>query len=189
MHPPEPSADAHPPARSPVDPAALSTADFDYELPPELVAQRPAARRDESRLLVLDRTRGVLEHRLFRDLVEYLAAGDVLVLNETRVFPARLYGTCRGRKVEALLVRPEGDEALPVWLAMLRPGRKLHPGDRIGTGGEIALEVLGGEAPGEGLRRVRVHGAPAVIEALERQGQMPLPPYIRRAADEDDRAR
>jgi S-adenosylmethionine:tRNA ribosyltransferase-isomerase len=72
---------------------------------------------------------------------------------------------------------------------MLRPGRKLRPGDRIETGGEIALEVLGGEAPGDGLRRVRVHGAPAVIEALERQGEMPLPPYIRRAADEDDRER
>lgn len=181
--------DADPAIRPPAleGPEGLRTGDFDYDLPPDRIAQRPAPRRDESRLLVLDRAHEGCVHRLFRDLPEHISPGDVLVLNETRVFPARLRGTVRGRRVEALLVRP--DEGEGVWLAMLRPGRRLRAGDRIETAGEIVVEVLAGAVDEPGLRRIRLCAPGPALEALETEGEMPLPPYIRREADEDDRRR
>jgi S-adenosylmethionine:tRNA ribosyltransferase-isomerase len=106
-----------------------ATADFDYELPRELIASRPAERRDASRLLVLDRESGVIEHRRFTDLLDYLGPGDILAVNNTRVFPARLTGRLTtGGAFEILLVRRTGEGR---WLAMVKPGRKLRPGRTV----------------------------------------------------------
>ncbi len=106
---------------------ALCTSDFDFALPPELIAQHPAARRDASRLLVLDRARGVVEHRTFGDLAEMIPAGDALVLNDTRVFPARLAARRPGGgEAEVLLLHPQ-DGSDTVWTALVRPGNKLRP--------------------------------------------------------------
>ncbi len=135
----------------------LLTSDYDYHLPSHLIAQTPAQPRDSSRLLVLHRDAGRIEHRSFRDLPHYLAEGDVLVLNDSRVFPARLYGHREGTggRVELLLLARLGDG---VWRAMGRPGRALRPGARVRIEGTqetpITVEVL--EAEEGGLRTVRL---------------------------------
>ncbi len=163
---------------------------YDYDLPPALIAQEPLAQRDASRLLVLDRESGVLAHRQFRDLPEYLRAGDLLVLNETRVIAARLRGRrAGGGAAEVLLVRPAPDGR---WLALVRPGSRLRPGTTLAIvdrEGRVAGQVVIEEPAGEGLRAVRP-GEPGVTDLLARAGEVPLPPYIRRpggpsAADRD----
>ena len=171
------------PSRSP---EPLPTSAFDYALPPELVARHPAARRDESRLLVVDRGRDRLEHRTFRDFAGLPHAGDVLVLNETRVFPARLLGRkATGARAEVLLLHPAGGDT--VWEAMVRPGGKLRPGHVVEVADDLRVEILD-VAPG-GNRIVRLHSPLDTDAALAKHGHVPLPPYLDRAADEADRER
>lgn len=164
---------------------------FDYELPEELIAQEPIEPRDAARLLVLDGATGGVEHRVFRDLPEYLQPGDCLVLNDTRVRRARLLGRREpgGGRVEVLLLHPVSRGADgQVWDALVRPGRKLLPGTRfvVGVDGVPAIrgEVL--ERTPAGGRLVRLEGED-LDAALERVGRVPLPPYIRRDLRDDER--
>jgi S-adenosylmethionine:tRNA ribosyltransferase-isomerase len=162
---------------------------FDYELPPELIAQEPAEPRDASRLMVLDRAPGGWEDRRFSELPELLRAGDCLVANRSRVMPARLLGVAEpgGQAVELLLIRPVGDER---WEAMVRPGRRFRPGARIGLAGGAALAQVVGEGS-EGTRVVAIEAPWPVRELMERHGLPPLPPYIGRhdAPKPEDRER
>lgn len=163
------------------------TSDFDFHLPPEQVAQAPAEARDRSRLLVLDRASGEVAHRRFADLAEMVPPGDALVLNETRVFPARLLGRrAGGGEAEVLLLHPSAEDP-SLWTALVRPGAKLKPGKRVEVGEELAVEVVDSTPSGE--RRVRLVTPLPTEEALERYGSIPLPPYVRRAADAGDRER
>jgi S-adenosylmethionine:tRNA ribosyltransferase-isomerase len=167
--------------------SGYQTSDFDYHLPPEQIAQTPAARRDRSRLLVVDRASGALAHRVFSDLPEYLSPGDALVVNETRVFPARLLGRrASGAPGEVLLLTPEaGEEKL--WRALVRPGRKLKPGRTVEVAPDLSVEIVDSTPGGE--RIVRVHTPLPLAEALDRYGEVPLPPYVERAATAEDRER
>lgn len=163
----------------------LPTSAFDYELPRDRIARYPAERRDESRLMVLDRARSAIEHRRFRDIVEYMHAGDALVLNETRVIPARLIGTREtGGKSEIFLLRPHGTDS---WEALVRPGAKLRPGKKVFISDELTVDIL--EATPDNGRIVRLITPLPVQEALQRYGAMPLPPYMDRKAEETDRER
>jgi len=159
--------------------------DFDYNLPPEQIAQHPLPDRSSSRLLVLDRASGKTQHLHFRDLPELIPPGDLLVINTSRVIPARLHGKrAGGQEAEFLLVRELADGT---WLAMAHPGGKLKPGRRVTFGADSAVEVI--EVLGGGLRRVRFAGTITARATLERYGEVPLPPYIRRPPDRDDRER
>jgi len=162
----------------------LKKSDFYYELPEELIAQTPLEKRDSSRLLHLDKETGAIEHRHFYDLPEYLRAGDCLVLNDTRVLPARLLG-CRktGGSVELVLLRDLGDGR---WECLSRPGRKTKPGTELYFGdGELTASV---EAVAEGGNRiVRFHYEGIFLEVLERLGKMPLPPYIKEELQDAER--
>ncbi len=159
------------------------TSDYDFVLPEEQIAQQPTSRRDESRLLVVRRDTGALEHRRFGDLVDLLSPGDVLVVNETRVFPARLLGRrAGGGEAEVLLLHPT--EAESEWVALVRPGAKLKPGRTITIADDLSVEVL--EVLPGGERRVRLNTALPVDEALDRYGLVPLPPYVRRPATAAD---
>ncbi len=161
----------------------MRTADFDFELPPELIAQHPAPKRDESRLLVLHRENGQVEHQKFRDLLEFLRAGDVLVLNNSRVIPARLRGANAktGGKFEILLLE---ENAANDWWAMLRPGKNARIGteiilrDTAGKPTEIRATVL--EVNDEGHRRLQFSGTSDINRELDQIGEIPLPPYIER---------
>ena len=161
---------------------------FDYELPPELIAQAPLPERDASRLLVLDRGSGATSHSTFAELPELLAAGDLLVVNRSRVIPARLLGRrASGGEAEVLLVRDRGEGR---WEAMVRPGRHLRPGQRVTVDDDLSV-VIESEALGDdGRRRVRLLSRRRDVDgALERVGHTPLPPYIRRADRPADRER
>lgn len=163
--------------RTPESPAlGLRTADYDFHLPPDRIAQHPAARRDESRLMVVDRTAGTVAHHTFRDLPRFLRAGDALVVNTTRVFRARLLGTrASGAPAEVLLLRPLADGR---WEAMVQPGAKLKPGRRVSIAPDFAVEVQ--EPTDQGTRLVRLLADdPAAMIATH--GHIPLPPYIARA--------
>ena len=171
---------------------AMRTADFDFTLPPELIAQNPAPRRDESRLLVLHRTDGRVEHRTFPDILEFLRAGDVLVLNNSRVIPARLRGVNAktGGKFEVLLLE---ENAPNDWWTMMRPGKNARIGTQIAfrdTSGQ-ATKILAtvAEVNGEGHRHLKFSGTPNISRELNRLGEIPLPPYIERntfqAADKE----
>lgn len=159
-------------------PHGLRTSDFDYHLPPELIAQTPLDRRDESRLLVLDRATGEISHSAFTNLPDFLAPGDLLVANNSRVIPARLHGQreSTGGRVELLLLRQEEDD----WSALARPARKLKPGDRLifpalDPAVEPAIAVVTG---GRGDGEITVRFEDAADERLDRYGVAPLPPYI-----------
>ena len=155
----------------------MKTSDFDYELPEELIAQTPAEPRDHSRLLVYHQADGRVEHRHFYDLPDYLFPGDALVINETRVIPARLLGAKEdtGVPVEVLLLRRENAAE---WEALVRPGRRLKPGTRCSFGdGSLRCEILE-NIPETGGRRVRFYWDGVFEEVLDRLGEMPLPPYI-----------
>ena len=170
--------------------AGSRTADYDFDLPPALVAQTPLARRDASRLMVVDRAAGTLAHRTFADLPALMRAGDVLVLNTTRVFRARLLGTrSNGARGEALLLRaldPTGPHGPDTYEAMVSPGGKLKPGRRLQIAEDFAVEVLE-VRPERRTRVVRLHAADGdVAGAIERHGHVPLPPYIQRADDAAD---
>ncbi|MCE2405637.1 MAG: tRNA preQ1(34) S-adenosylmethionine ribosyltransferase-isomerase QueA [Dehalococcoidia bacterium] len=153
----------------------MKTSDFDYHLPPELIAQTPLEPRDSCRLLVLDRRTGSVEHRSFRDLPDYLDPGDVVVMNDSRVLPGRLVGRreATGGRVELLLLRRLGPGT---WMVMARPARALRPGvrARVPRAGHEDLEVVVLEAEPDGVRVVRL----STEEGLEVWGQVPLPPYI-----------
>ncbi len=164
------------------------TADFEYELPPGRIARYPAVLRANSRLLVLSRSSGRVHHRRFRDLPGLMDDGDLLVVNDTRVFPARL----RGRKPtgaagEVLMLRPVPGDDGRVWEALVRPGRKLKPGRLLVVAPELSVRVL--EACEDGRRIVRLEGALGAREALERFGEVPLPPYLGREEEPSDRDR
>lgn len=158
---------------------------FDYPLPQNLIAQQPLPDRAASRLLVLSRSSGAVQHRQFRDFPALLAPGDVLVVNDSRVILARLMGRrSNGRPAELLLVHPEPDGS---WLAMVHPGGKLKAGRTIAFGPDAVAEVLG--VVGGGLRRVRFSGKLDANGVMQRYGSVPLPPYITRPADDQDRER
>lgn len=169
--------------------AGTLTADYEYDLPPHLIASRPAPFRDQSRLLVLD-PGGALVDRLFPDLEEYVSSGDALVLNQTRVFPARLIGRKpTGAPAELLLVRPriDLDPTGAVFEALVRPGGKLKPGRTVDIAPGFRV-VIEDSAPGGG-RIVRLEGHADPWDLIERHGHVPLPPYIDREDDESDRER
>lgn len=166
----------------------MKISDFDYYLPEELIAQKPADRRECSRLLVVHRDTGKIEHRHFYDIIDYLKAGDCLVLNNSKVLPARLYGVKEktGAKVEFLLIkRIEGD----TWETMVRPGRKLKPGDIVVFSQEPLLKATIKDFGTDGTRIVDFEYAGVFMERLEEIGSMPLPPYIERSSDSEDRDR
>jgi len=162
--------------------------DFDYDLPEGRIAHYPTARRDESRLLVMPPGRG-LEHQRFSDVVELFSPGDLLVVNDSRVLPARLLGRKpTGAPSEVLLIRPspETDDPL-VWEALVRPGGKLKPGRTVLISEDVSVEILD-SVPGGG-RLVRLDTSLTVEETLDRYGHMPLPPYIEREDEPIDRER
>ena len=153
----------------------MKTADFDFELPQELIAQTPLARRDASRLLTLDKHSGAREHRHFYELPQLLRPGDCLVMNDSRVLPARLIGHREtGGACEVLLLIDRGDN---VWECLVRPGRKLKPGTKVIFGNGELTGVVQSEVEG-GNRLVRFFYQGIFLEVLERLGRMPLPPYI-----------
>lgn len=162
----------------------MKKSDFYFDLPEKLIAQTPIAQRDHSRLLHVDKVTGELEHRHFFDLPEYLDEGDCLVLNDSRVLPARLIG-CRptGGSVELVLLRDLGDGR---WECLSRPGRKTKPGAEIIFGnGELTATV---ESVAEGGNRiVKFHYEGIFLETLERLGKMPLPPYIKEELSDSER--
>jgi S-adenosylmethionine:tRNA ribosyltransferase-isomerase len=163
----------------------VRTSDFDFHLPPERIAQRPLARRDESRLMVVDRAAGTITHRRFSDLVELIPAGDLLVLNRTRVLRARLLGARRsGAPAEILLLKPLGDDR---YEAMVSPGGKLKPGRTIAIAPDFSVEILAVTA--RRTRVVRLVGDGPLDALIERYGHVPLPPYIARTDAVDDAER
>jgi S-adenosylmethionine:tRNA ribosyltransferase-isomerase len=164
----------------------VQLSDFDYRLPEELIAQEPPAERDGARMLVLHRASQRWEDRQFRDLPEYLAAGDCLVLNDSRVLPSRLFGQRDGGEAEVMLLEPVSPDARE-WRALVKPGRKLRIGASVRFDERFSAEVI---AQGErGERTVRFSGDEDVYSAIERLGHMPLPPYIKRWDRVDDRER
>src|SRR5699024_5657797 len=161
------------------------TSDFYYDLPEELIAQDPLENRSDSRLMVLDKKTGAVSHHIFRDIVEYLQPGDCLVINDTKVIPARLIGEKEGTgaKIEVLLLkRKTGD----VWETLVKPGRKAKPGTRISFGdGLLVGEVV--DIVDEGNRLIRFEYEGIFEEILDQLGQMPLPPYITHQLKDKDR--
>jgi S-adenosylmethionine:tRNA ribosyltransferase-isomerase len=164
----------------------MRVSEFDYVLPHELIAQQPLEDRAASRMLVLDRARGVWEDRRFTDFPTYLHHGDCLVLNDSRVFPSRLIGRREGGtgRVEVFLIKPVGDL---IWEALVHPGRKMRTGERIVFSEDLTAEIL---ARGEhGQRTVRLFPRGDLDQVLDRVGHTPLPPYISRPDTETDRER
>ena len=165
--------------------AGLRTADYDFDLPPGLVAQHPAARRDESRLMVVDRAAQTVTHRRFRELPDLVRPGDVLALNTTRVIRARLLGTrASGAPAEVFLLRPHGGGR---WEAMVSPGAKLKPGRRVHVAPGFDVDIL--STTGRGTRMVRLLVDGDEGAAIERHGRVPLPPYVGRDDATDDAER
>jgi len=162
----------------------MRLADFDYALPKHLIAQQPVSPRDASRLLVVERASGRLAHRTFRDIVDYLQDGDVLVVNDTRVLPARLRGrrAMTGGAVELLLLRPSEDGA---WEALVRPGRRMRDGTIVEVGGDATPLRIGPRLP-DGRRSVSLPAGRDMLELLRRAGEVPLPRYIKRIPDNPD---
>ena len=162
----------------------MKVTDFDYNLPEELIAQVPIKNRDESRLMVLDKETGSIEHKQFKDIIEYLNPGDCLVRNNTKVIPARLYGKKEtGANVEFVLLKNfEGD----IWEAMVRPGNKLHEGAKVIFGdGLLRAEIL--STLEDGTRKVKFYYDGIFNEILDKIGLMPLPPYIHESLSDNDR--
>ena len=161
----------------------MKTSDFDYHLPKELIAQTPIEPRDRSRLMVVSRRDGSIQHRHFYDLPEYLRPGDVMVFNDSRVFPARLYGTRvgTGGRIELLLLHRTSPGT---WRALVKPGRRMRQGDAFdvdGSEGKVRGEVV--EVEDDGTRTVRLSGE----EDLEALGVVPLPPYIHQPLEDSER--
>lgn len=162
----------------------MKVSDFNYDLPEELIAQTPLEKRDESRLMVLDRKNKTIEHKKFKDIIDYLEPGDCLVRNNTKVLPARIYGKKEtGANVEFLLLNNiEGD----IWETIVRPGNKLHIGTKVIFGeGKLIAEILD-TMPG-GTRKVQFSYNGIFNEILDEIGLMPLPPYIHEELKDKDR--
>ena len=154
----------------------MDVKEFDYDLPKELIAQDPLEDRSGSRLLVLKKKPGEMEHRIFKDIKEYLKPGDCLVINNTKVIPARLYGVKEGTeaKIEILLLKRREND---IWETLVKPGKKAKPGTKISFGdGILTGEVI--DIVEEGNRLIQFHYEGIFEEILDRLGQMPLPPYI-----------
>ena len=162
----------------------MKTRDFWYDLPEELIAQTPLEQRDTSRLLVLDRKTGAVSHKHFYDILEFLKPGDCLVMNDSRVLPARLLGhRPTGGAVELLLLKDLGDKK---WECLAKPGRKLREGQEVVFGnGELTATIL--EVKDDGNRVVAFHFDGIFLEVLERLGKMPLPPYIKAELSDQER--
>ena len=162
----------------------MKTSDFYFELPKELIAQTPLERRDASRLLLLDKKTGQTDHRMFTHLPDLLEPGDCLVMNDSRVIPARLFGKREGGgAVELVLLRDLGEGR---WLSLARPGKKVRPGATLSFGeGELTGTVE--EIAEGGNRIIRFHYQGIFLEALERLGEMPLPPYITEELQDSER--
>lgn len=163
----------------------LNVNDYDFELPEELIAQVPLLDRTSSRLLVLDRETGDIEHRHFRDVLDYLNEGDALVVNDSRVLPARLFGAKQetGGKVELLLLKQTEDD---VWEALVKPAKKIRVGSIVEFGDGLLRAECVEELP-EGGRRFKFDYDGIFYEILDELGTMPLPPYIREQLDDQDR--
>ncbi len=163
----------------------MKTSDFYYDLPPELIAQTPLDRRDASRLMCLDKSTGVISHHHFYELPDFLRAGDCLILNNSRVLPARLLGQRLpgGGACEVLLLQDKGDK---VWECLVRPGKHLRQGARVSFGnGALTAEIA--EVLPDGNRLVRFNYDGIFLEVLERLGKMPLPPYIKEELQDQER--
>ena len=163
----------------------MKTSDFYYDLPPELIAQTPLEKRDESRLLCLDKVTGEWSHHHFYELPDFLRPGDCLILNNSRVLPARLLGRRLpgGGACEVLLLQDKGDK---VWECLVRPGKHLREGARVSFGdGELTAEIA--EVLPDGNRLVRFDYEGIFLEVLERLGKMPLPPYIKEELQDQER--
>ncbi len=162
----------------------MNTSDFYYDLPEELIAQTPAEPRDSSRLLVYHRQDETVEHKVFRDIIDYLNPGDALVVNDTRVIPARLYGKKQstGREVEFLLLNQLSKDT---WEVIMRPGKKLRIGDRVEFAEDLQAEIL--EKKEDGVTRVKFYFEGLFEPLLERYGNMPLPPYITKRLEDRQR--
>ena len=163
----------------------MRTSDFYYDLPQELIAQEPLAVRSNSRLMVLDKNSGEIEHKHFYDIADMLNEGDTLILNDTKVLPARLYGAKEetGGAIEFLLLHKH---TLDTWEVILKPGRKAKPGARFVFGnGELKAEIL--EVINDGNRLVKFEYEGVFEEVLDRLGEMPLPPYITKKLEDKDR--
>ncbi|MBO4267249.1 MAG: tRNA preQ1(34) S-adenosylmethionine ribosyltransferase-isomerase QueA [Lachnospiraceae bacterium] len=163
----------------------MKTSDFYYDLPRELIAQDPLSDRSSSRLLVMDKTTGVIEHKIFKDVKQYLRAGDCLVLNDTKVIPARLLGTKEdtGAAVEVFLLKRHSDSE---WETLVRPGKKLRVGSRVSFGGGALVCEIKQVLP-DGNRLVAFEFDGIFEEILDKLGQMPLPPYITKKLSNKDR--
>ena len=162
----------------------MKVSDFNYELPEELIAQTPIEKRDQSRLMVLTKEKQTIEHKVFKDIIDYLEPGDVLVRNNTKVIPARLYGRKEtGAKVEFLLLNNIEKD---IWECIVRPGNKLHVGTKVSFGEGLLkaniLEIMPG-----GTRKVEFEYQGIFNEILDQIGLMPLPPYIHEELKEKDR--
>ncbi len=166
----------------------MNLSEFDYHLPPHAIAQQPIEDRASSRMLVLHRASETWEGRLFRDLPEYLGPGDCLVLNDSKVFPSRLFGAREHQsgRIEVFLLRPVSDDN-KTWVALVRPGRKMRVGERVHISENLDAEVLARSEYGE--RTLRFHTSGDFYEAVERAGHVPLPPYIKRPDTHLDRER
>jgi len=162
----------------------MKTSDFYFDLPQELIAQTPLERRDASRLLTLDKLSGQTGHHQFTELPDLLAPGDCLVMNDSRVIPARLFGKrASGGAVELVLLQDLGDGK---WLSLARPGRKVRPGDKL-IFGEGALTATVEEVAEDGNRVIQFHYEGIFLEVLERLGRVPLPPYITEELEDSER--
>ena len=162
----------------------MKTSDFDFDLPQELIAQTPLLNRDESRLLVLYKSTGEIEHKKFRNILDYLNSGDVLVINDTKVIPARLMGVKEdtGAVIELLLLKDMGND---VWECLSRPQKRLHVGTIVKFSDELSASVV--ELLDDGVTRVKLIYSGILLEILDRLGEMPLPPYIHEKLAEKDR--
>ena len=161
------------------------TSDYDFDLPPDRIAQSPAEKRDESRLMVVNRESGDIEHRKFRDIVEIIPSGDAIVVNTTRVFRARLLGTRdSGAPAELLLLKSLGADK---YEAMVHPGGKLKAGRKVHIAEDFDVEILA--TTERRTRIVHLQSGIPVEDAIEKHGHVPLPPYIRRADETDDTER
>ena len=162
----------------------MKVTEFNYDLPEELIAQTPLEKRDESRLMVLDRKNQTIEHKTFKDIVDYLEPGDVLVRNNTKVIPARLYGKKEtGANVEFLLLNNIEKD---IWESIVRPGNKLHVGTKVVFGDGLLEATILEVMPG-GTRKVEFKYKGIFNEILDKIGLMPLPPYIHEELKQNDR--
>ena len=163
----------------------MKTDDFDFDLPEELIAQTPLERRDASKLLVLDKTTGEVSHRHFTDVIDYMEKGDTLVLNDTKVMPARLYGVKEetGAVIEVLLLKDAGNN---VWECLTKPAKRIKEGTIISFG-DGKLKAKCSEVLDEGIRKFKLEYKGILYEILDELGEMPLPPYIHEKLKDKDR--